>query len=61
MDPAEYLPLFIAECREHLQELNVSIVALESTPGDTARVDSIFRVVHSVKGMAGTMGFPGMM
>jgi two-component system chemotaxis sensor kinase CheA len=61
MDPAEYLPLFIAECREHLQELNVSIVALESTPGDTARVDAIFRVVHSVKGMAGTMGFPGMM
>jgi two-component system chemotaxis sensor kinase CheA len=61
MDPAEYLPLFIAECREHLQELNVSIVALERNPGDAAGVDAIFRVVHSVKGSAGTMGFAGMM
>jgi len=61
MDPAEYLPLFIAECREHLQELNVSIVALERNPGDASGVDAIFRVVHSVKGMAGTMGFAGMM
>jgi two-component system chemotaxis sensor kinase CheA len=61
MDPVEYLPLFIAECREHLQELNVSIVELESNPGDPTGVDAIFRVVHSVKGMAGTMGFAGMM
>ncbi|HEX2702370.1 MAG TPA: chemotaxis protein CheA [Solirubrobacteraceae bacterium] len=61
MDPAEYLPLFVAESREHLQELNVSIVALERNPGDAAGVDAIFRVVHSVKGMAGTMGFAGMM
>jgi two-component system chemotaxis sensor kinase CheA len=61
MDPAEYLPLFIAECREHLQELNVSIIALERNPGDAEGVDAIFRVVHSVKGMAGTMGFAGMM
>jgi len=60
MDPNEYLPMFIAECREHLQELNVAIVALEKNPDDAAGVDEIFRVVHSVKGMAGTMGFNGM-
>jgi two-component system chemotaxis sensor kinase CheA len=60
MDPAEYLPLFIAECREHLQELNVAIVALEKQPDDADGVDAIFRVVHSVKGMAATMGFAGM-
>jgi two-component system chemotaxis sensor kinase CheA len=60
MDPAEYLPLFVAECREHLQELNVAVVALEKSPDDAAGVDAIFRVVHSVKGMAGTMGFAGM-
>jgi two-component system chemotaxis sensor kinase CheA len=60
MDPTEYLPMFIAECREHLQELNVAIVALEKNPDDAAGVDAIFRVVHSVKGMAGTMGFGGM-
>jgi len=60
MDPTEYLPMFVAECREHLQELNVAIVALEKNPDDAAGVDAIFRVVHSVKGMAGTMGFSGM-
>ncbi|MGD0197042.1 MAG: chemotaxis protein CheA [Solirubrobacteraceae bacterium] len=60
MDPGEYLPMFVAECREHLQELNLAIVALEKNPDDAAGVDAIFRVVHSVKGMAGTMGFDGM-
>jgi two-component system chemotaxis sensor kinase CheA len=60
MDPSEYLPMFIAECREHLQELNLAVVALEKTPDDAEGVDAIFRVVHSVKGMAGTMGFTGM-
>ena len=60
MDPAEYLPMFLAECREHLQELNVAIVALEQNPDDAEGVDAIFRVAHSVKGMTGTMGFTGM-
>ncbi len=52
--------MFVAECREHLQELNLAIVALEQNPDDPEGVDAIFRVVHSVKGMAGTMGFDGM-
>jgi two-component system chemotaxis sensor kinase CheA len=60
MDPAEYMPMFLAESREHLQQLNVAIVALEKSPEDTAVVDEIFRVAHSVKGMSGTMGFEGM-
>ena len=60
MDPAEYLPLFIAEAREHLQELNVAVLSLEKNPEDQAGIDAIFRVVHSVKGSAGTMGFNGM-
>jgi two-component system chemotaxis sensor kinase CheA len=60
MDPAEYLPSFLAESREHLQELNVAIVALEQNPGDAGGIDAIFRAVHSVKGMAGTMGFTGI-
>jgi two-component system chemotaxis sensor kinase CheA len=60
MDPSEYLPSFLAESREHLQELNVAIVALEQNPGDAGGIDAIFRAVHSVKGMAGTMGFTGI-
>jgi two-component system chemotaxis sensor kinase CheA len=61
MDPTEYLPMFLAECREHLQELNIAIIGLEKTPDDAACIDEIFRAVHSVKGMAGTMGFSSMM
>ncbi len=60
MDPSEYLPLFVAECREHLQELNVAVLSLEKNADNAAGVDAIFRTVHSVKGSAGTMGFTGM-
>ncbi len=60
MDTNEYLPMFLAECREHLQELNVAVVTLEQTPGDRERVDEVFRIAHSLKGMSSTMGFAGM-
>jgi two-component system chemotaxis sensor kinase CheA len=57
MDLDEYLPMFLAECREHLQELNLAIVSLEQTPDDRERVDEVFRIAHSLKGMSATMGF----
>ena len=60
MEMNEYLPMFLAECREHLQELNLAVVRLEEDPADRATVDEIFRAAHSVKGMAATMGFEGM-
>ncbi len=60
MDTSEYLPMFLAECRENLQELNLAVVALEETPDDRETVDAIFRIAHSLKGMAATMGFEGM-
>src|SRR4051794_32434138 len=56
----EYLPMFLAEGREHLQELNLAVVRIEETPDDTATVDEIFRIAHSLKGMSATMGFSGM-
>ena len=57
MDPAEYMPMFLAEAREHLQELNLAVVTLEDNPRDRATVDEIFRIAHSIKGMSATMGF----
>jgi len=60
MDTSEYLPMFLAECRENLQELNLAVVALEEAPEDRETVDAIFRIAHSLKGMAATMGFEGM-
>jgi two-component system chemotaxis sensor kinase CheA len=60
MDTSQYLPMFLAECREHLQELNLAVVRIEEQPDDRATVDEIFRIAHSLKGMSATMGFDGM-
>jgi two-component system chemotaxis sensor kinase CheA len=57
MDTAQYLPMFMAEAREHLQELNLAVVRIEETPDDRETVDEIFRIAHSLKGMSATMGF----
>jgi two-component system chemotaxis sensor kinase CheA len=60
METSEYLPMFLAEGREHLQELNLAVVRIEETPDDQDTIDEIFRAAHSLKGMSATMGFAGM-
>ena len=57
MDTSEYMPMFLAEAQEHLQELNVAIVELEEDSSNQETVDNIFRIAHSLKGMSATMGF----
>jgi two-component system chemotaxis sensor kinase CheA len=57
MDTSEYMPMFLAEAREHLQELNLAVVGLEADPSDSETVNEIFRIAHSIKGMSATMGF----
>src|SRR3954447_19282075 len=49
---------FVAECREMLEALGGEIVAWETEPDDRARLDSIFRFVHTVKGNCGFFDFP---
>jgi two-component system chemotaxis sensor kinase CheA len=57
MDPRAYLPAFLAEAREHLQELGLAVVRIESDPQDQASAEQVFRVAHTLKGMSATMGF----
>jgi two-component system chemotaxis sensor kinase CheA len=57
MDTSEYMPMFVAESREHLEQLNLAIVRLEEDPKDRLTVEEIFRIAHSLKGMSATMGF----
>ncbi len=57
MDTSEYMPMFVAETREHLEQLNLAIVRLEEDPKDRPTVEEIFRIAHSLKGMSATMGF----
>ena len=60
MELDAYLPMFLAEAREHLEHLNLAIVRIEEKPDDRETVDEIFRIAHSLKGMSATMGFAGM-
>ena len=60
MDVSQYLEIFIDETKEHLQSLNTQILTLEQEPEDMDTINEIFRAAHSLKGMAGTMGYKRM-
>ena len=60
MDVSQYLEIFIDETREHLQSLNEQILILEREPENIDTINEIFRAAHSLKGMAGTMGYKRM-
>lgn len=56
MDMSSYRELFLSETREHLSRMGQLLVALEQEPSGRETVDALFREVHSVKGMAASMG-----
>ena len=60
MDVSQYLEIFLDETKEHLENLNTQILKLEQEPEDTDTINEIFRAAHSLKGMAGTMGYKRM-
>lgn len=60
MDVSQYLEIFLDETKEHLQSLNTQILELEQDPGNMDTINEIFRAAHSLKGMAGTMGYKRM-
>lgn len=60
MDVSQYLEIFLDETTEHLQNLNTQILELEQDPENMDTINEIFRAAHSLKGMAGTMGYKRM-
>lgn len=60
MDVSQYLEIFLDETKEHLQSLNTQILELEADPENMDTINEIFRAAHSLKGMAGTMGYKRM-
>ena len=60
MDVSQYLEIFIDETKEHLQSLNTQILELEQNPENMDTINEVFRAAHSLKGMAGTMGYMRM-
>src|SRR2546428_5151810 len=57
MDLSQYAELFLAESREHLSACNQLLLAWERKPASLEPVGGLFRAVHTVKGMAATMGY----
>ncbi|MCM8710946.1 chemotaxis protein CheA [Clostridium sp. SYSU_GA19001] len=57
MDTSQYLSMFLEESMDNLQTLNESLLMLEQDPNDIDKLNEIFRVAHTIKGMAATMGF----
>ena len=49
---------FVAETREMLEAITGELISWEQDPADRARLDSIFRFVHTVKGNCGFFDFP---
>ncbi|GAB6167727.1 chemotaxis protein CheA [Clostridium carnis] len=57
MDVSQYMGMFLEESMENLQTLNEALLDLEQEPENIDKLNEIFRVAHTIKGMAATMGF----
>ena len=58
MDLNKYRALFVDEAADHLTEMSRALSALESDGSDTREaVDTLFRMTHSIKGMAASLDY----
>lgn len=59
-DLTELLPFYLDETDEHIVALGDSLLRLEQNPADSASIQEIFRIAHSIKGSSTIMGFDGV-
>jgi two-component system chemotaxis sensor kinase CheA len=60
VDTFQYAELFLTESRENVAAINVALLELERDaigPAAVAAIGSVFRAVHTIKGMGATMGY----
>jgi two-component system chemotaxis sensor kinase CheA len=57
VDLAKYRTIFIEESTEHFAEMSSALLELEKNPASAAAIDVVFRMAHSVKGMAASLGY----
>jgi two-component system chemotaxis sensor kinase CheA len=53
----EYLDLFISETESYIKELEKQLLTLEKDNRNNQSILEVFRILHTIKGMAQTMGF----
>ncbi len=54
-DKSQYLQQFVDEAQEYLENLNHVLLQWERHPEDKDMVQEVFRIAHTLKGMAATM------
>ncbi len=53
----EYRDIFLSELEEIMSSMNKALLELEKNPNNKDRLNEVMRAAHTIKGMAGTMGF----
>lgn len=56
MDLAKYKSLFLSESREYINSMSEAVLQLRKQPGPEI-CDHLFRLAHSIKGLAASMGY----
>ncbi|MCX6128274.1 MAG: response regulator, partial [Proteobacteria bacterium] len=54
---AELQSIFLTETHEMLDDTEAAFMQIEENPDDDAKIDKIFRLVHTIKGSAHVAGF----
>jgi two-component system chemotaxis sensor kinase CheA len=57
VDLAKYRAIFIEEAAEHFAEISSALLELEKEPACGDAIDVIFRMAHSIKGMAASLEY----
>jgi len=57
LDLAKYRSLFLEEATEHLSEISSALLELEKDLGASNAIDVAFRMAHSIKSMAASLGY----
>jgi len=57
MDMAKYRQVFVEESTEHLAEMSSALLELEKNSADGEAIDLVFRMAHSIKGMAASLDY----
>ena len=57
MDMAKYRDVFLEEATEHLAEMSRALLELEKDPARAEAFDLLFRMAHSIKGMAASLEY----
>ena len=57
LDMAKYQKLFLEESADHLAEISRALLELEKDAASVESIDVIFRMAHSIKSMAASLGF----